>query len=629
MRRRISLFVIVCLLFSLITPLYSNKSSKAAETYGEIYNVSADTYVNIRKAPNGELQLDNNGGIIKLTLGYSLVILDTTNNIWYKVRISYNGVDYTGYVSSTYIKVVDKPSSQTTPTTTPTETPVANDVDFETYLNQQGFPESYKAQLRVIHAKHPAWKFKAVQTGIDWSTLVKNEISTRIPAKNVLYCDSSAPHYNWRSTNVGYNWATDTWSPSDGKVFFAASDALVSYYLDPRTYLYENYIFAFESLAYDANIQTEAGVNAIVAGTFMAGVVPKGESMTYSQIIMQAAAASGVSPYHIAARIKLEMGGSGASMAATGNSPSNPGIYNFYNIGAVDTPGGSPAEKGVNWAAQSGDYGRPWNSISKSIINGASYIGASYITPGQNTVYYQKFNVVNKKAGLFAHQYMTNVQCPATEAITAYNAYNKMGMLDAGMVFLIPVYLNMPSTPVAKPADSGNPNNWLKTLSINGYSLTPTFAVNSTTEYSLIVPQSVESLNISATTVNANARIAGVGTINLASGTNKIYINVTAQNGSQRTYTLTVVRGIATSTITESGVNTGGGSPTVVLKKGDLNGDGKTSAMDLVMVQRLIMGIDVLSADKLKAADINGDGKISAIDLVKIQRHIMGIESIQ
>lgn len=626
MKRRISIFVIACILFSLITPLYSDKTSKAAEIYGEIYNVSADTYVNFRKAPNGELQLDNNGGIIKLTLGYSLKILDTTNNIWYKVQISYNGVDYTGYVSSTYIKIVDKPSnndsqqSQTPPT--------SNDVDFETYMNQQGFPESYKAQLRVIHAQHPNWKFKAVQTGIDWSTLVKNEISTRIPAKNVLYCSSTAPHYNWRSTSVGYNWATDTWSPSDGKTFFAASDELVAYYLDPRTYLYENYIFAFESLAYDPNIQTEAGVNAIIAGTFMSGVVPAGETKTYSQIIMQAAAASGVSPYHIAARIKLEMGGTGATIAATGKSKTNPGIYNFYNIGAVDTPGGSPAEKGVNWAAQSGDYGRPWNSVSKSIINGASYIGASYITPGQNTVYYQKFNVVNKKSGLFAHQYMTNVQCPATEAITAYNAYKNMGMLDAGMVFLIPVYLNMPSTPVAKPADSGNPNNWLKSLSVDGYTLTPTFAINTTNEYTLIVPDNVASVNIKATTVNSSAKISGIGTINLSSGTNKVYVNVTAQNGKQRTYTVTIVKGNATGGVSESGVNSGGNS-TVTLRKGDLNGDGKTSAIDLVMVQRLIMGIDVLSSDKLKAADVNGDGKISAIDLVKIQRHIMGIETIQ
>ena len=65
----------------------------------------------------------------------------------------------------------------------------------------------------------------------------------------------------------------------------------------------------------------------------MSQTKPAGDSRTYAQIIMEAAAQSGVSPYHIASRIRLEMG-SKIGTACSGTNSSYPGIYNFYNIGA-------------------------------------------------------------------------------------------------------------------------------------------------------------------------------------------------------------------------------------------------------------------------------------------------------
>ena len=67
----------------------------------------------------------------------------------------------------------------------------------------------------------------------------------------------------------------------------------------------------------------------------------------------------------------------------------------------------------------------------------------------------------------------------------------------------------------------------------------------------------------------------------------------------------------------------------VAEKKGDLNGDGKITALDIVKLQRLIVGLDALNSDVLAIADINGDGKVTALDIVKIQRHIVGLETIQ
>lgn len=620
-RRLLYRMLVFVLMLSVLHPSQSGFCA-AAEQSGSI---TAD-YVYFRETAGGTPLKDANGVTIMLMRGQSVSVLDTTNSSWYKVTLSYGGNSYTGYVSAQFVELRSD-SSETA------GGDVSSDADFEAKLSSEGFPESYKVYLRRIHETYPDWEFKAVQTGIEWDTLISNEVNKTGQIKNLVYGSSSYPHYNWRSTSVGYNYVTDSWSPYDGRTWYAASDALVSYYLDPRTYLYENYIFVFESLSYQKGVQNETGVEAILKGSFMYQTRPAGESRTYAQIIMEAAEQSGVSPYHIASRIRLEMGTS-AGVAALGTSTSYPGIYNFYNIGATDTANGSPVTKGLKWAASSGSYGRPWNTAAKSIIGGSQFLGASYISVGQNTLYTQKFNVTNR-GSLFSHQYMTNVQAPATECLTNYNAYKNNNLLASSMVFEIPVYNNMPSQALSKPADSGNPNNWLKSLRVNGYNLTPTFAVNLTTDYSLIVSTSVSSITVSAAAVNSRAKIEGQGTYQLSEGTNNISVTVTAQSGAVRTYKLTVVRGTASAgTINPGGSdvpdnpgqtgNAGNGGQ----NKGDVNGDGKISVLDIVKIQRVIVGLDSADSAVNAACDINGDGKVSVLDIVRLQRHIVGIESI-
>jgi len=618
------IIVTVVMLMVSVNPLNYDLDSYAATT-GEIS--PGVSYVYFRETPGGTPIKDSNGSTIYLHGGDDLTILDTTNSAWYKVSITYGGTSYTGYVSAQYIVINqtqedDSSESEETTEESTEETPStpSSDADFEAKLTAEAFPESYKVMLRAIHEKYPNWEFKAVHTGIEWSTLLANECNKTGQVKNLVGTSSSYPHYNWRSTSVGYNFATDKWSAYDGTTWFAASDELVTYYLDPRTYLYENYIFVFESLSYEEGVQNELGVEAILNGTFMYNTIPPGETKTYAQIIMEAAKESGVSPYHIASRIRIEMGTT-AGVAANGTSTSYPGIYNFYNIGAFDSADGSAVLKGLDWASQTGSYGRPWNTVSKSIIGGAEFLGKSYISVGQNTLYTQKFNVTNTSC-LYSHQYMTNVQAPASECLTNYNAYKNNDLLSSSMVFEIPVYKNMPNSACSKPADSGNPNNWLKTLTVDGYALTPTFAVNTTSSYSLIVPDTVSSINVSATTVNSNATISGTGSIELALGTNKISINVKAQNGNIRIYTLTVVRGTASDTTTDSSTSD------VTSGTGDVNGDGKINVLDIVKLQRIIVGLETADSAMLAVADLNGDGKITVLDIVKIQRHIVGLETI-
>lgn len=615
MRRKhsfIYLYIVFALVMMLLVPMGDSLHVKAG-----LKGVMSSNAVSVRfrESPdNGPVIKDSNGNEIYLKAGHELDILDTSNPNWYKVSLVYDGKEYTGYVSSLYVTILTDGGGED----------VDPDTDFEGYLTAQGFPESYKPYLRQIHAAHPKWIFKAKHTGLSWGTVVQKETNSSVNKLNTVQCTSAYPHYNWRATNVNYSFTTDTWKPHDGSNWYLASKDLITYYLDPRTYLYENYIFVFESLSYQSGKQTEAGVEAILKGTFMAGTVPKGETETYAQIILRAAEESGVSAYHIASRIRQEMGAT-AGVAANG---SYNGMYNFYNIEATDGPGA--VKRGLDWAAggekKETTYGRPWNTPSKSIIGGAKWLGSGYINKGQNTLYTQKFNVTNSSSGLYTHQYMTNIQAPATECLSVYNAYKANGLLDTAIVFEIPVYYGISETATTKPADSGNPNNWLKTISVSGQDIT---SVNYVTEYTYTFKDSVSSVTVAATTVNSNAKIFGTGTYNLNPGTNLLYIDVTAQNGDVRNYVIKLIRGdanagtVTLNSQTQTGVDTPINPPTDSIR-GDVNGDGNISALDIIKIQRIIVGLDINDV----RADVNGDGQVTALDIIKIQRHIVGLESL-
>lgn len=58
---------------------------------------------------------------------------------------------------------------------------------------------------------------------------------------------------------------------------------------------------------------------------------------------------------------------------------------------------------------------------------------------------------------------------------------------------------------------------------------------------------------------------------------------------------------------------------------GDVDGDGKISLVDVVLVQRSIANIIVLKDNQREQADVSGDEKISLTDVVNIQRYLAGI----
>lgn len=261
-------------------------------------------------------------------------------------------------------------------------------------------------------------------------------------------------------------------------------------------------------------------------------------TQSYADILMQAAAQSGVNPYVLAAMIIQEQGSNGRGNSISGNYSGYRGYYNHFNVGAYAYNGMSAVERGLWYASQSGSYGRPWNSIYSSIVGGSQFYGSNYVSAGQDTLYLKKFNV--QGSNMYKHQYMTNVDGAASEGSIFAEGFSSQ-LKATALEFKIPVYKNMPETACAKPTRDGSPNNKLSSLGVNGFALTPTFNKN-TTSYDLIVDNSVSEVSVYANVIDSKASVSGTGTIALHSGINEIRVEVKAQNGDEREYVIRVVR---------------------------------------------------------------------------------------
>ncbi len=82
-------------------------------------------------------------------------------------------------------------------------------------------------------------------------------------------------------------------------------------------------------------------------------------------------------------------------------------------------------------------------------------------------------------------------------------------------------------------------DNNLKSLSVEGFEITPEFSKD-VTEYSVVVPENTTEIIINAEENDKSASVTGIGTQTVTQGTNTFQIVVRAENGSEKTYTLTV-----------------------------------------------------------------------------------------
>jgi len=329
----------------------------------------------------------------------------------------------------------------------------------EDLSNLVNYPEIYTA-VQELKAAHPNWTFTILYTGLDWNNVIYNQRLHFYDDNGDIICRSLVA----KSLTVGdvYDWVCEDCGTAsrDNGSWYCASDKTASYYVDPRNWLNETYIFAFETLSFNSNVHTVAGVEAILAGTFMdkgsityidTNGVTQTINKSYAQIIYDAGQANNVSPYHLAARLRQEQSSDKSSLISGSYTAQDgtvyTGYYNYFNVGAT---GGNEAE--IIQAGLESAKSRNWTSPELAITGGASFLKGGYIGNYQDTLYLQKYHVDSaSKYSLYGHQYQQNVSAPYTEGNEIYDAYEELGILESNFNFIIPVYENMPSTASVKP----------------------------------------------------------------------------------------------------------------------------------------------------------------------------------
>ena len=309
----------------------------------------------------------------------------------------------------------------------------------------ENFPSSYMPYINALKEKHPNWVFKAVHTGLDWNTVLSHEsyeVNEGISLVEDIY---------------GAEWKRDGQNYYQDGNYVTASKQAVAYVVDPRNFINENGIFQFEVLSYNGATQSVNAVQSVLAATPMGGQYKdKYKSYgtwhdlgtTYAELIHSISEDVGINPVHIASRIRQENSGNIINGSLINGDY---GVYNFFNIGAYDANGQSAVTNGLNYARNQG-----WTSVSAALRGGIEYIYSKYIKWGQDTIYFERFDVNNPGTAqwLLGTGYMTNIFGPKGEALITYNAYNSYNMIDSPFEFHIPVYENMPEEVASMPVPS-------------------------------------------------------------------------------------------------------------------------------------------------------------------------------
>ncbi len=603
------------------------------------------------------LRSDTNKGMY-LSYPETFEIIGEENN-FYKIKFQYSGFIYEGYVSkgSSSKDYVKK------------EEFVISDSLIEDYV-KVGFPRSYAEKLAILKTVHPNWEFTPYKVNASFDEVVAGE--TKYVNMNLI--DGS--NTSLRSTEDGA-YADGNWITFEGG-WYAASKQTVSFYLDPRNFLNDGHVFMFEELAFKEDIHTEELIQTILNGTFMEGVCyyyddnDEKVEISYAKTFRESGKVNGVSSVHLAARVIQEQGSKGSALSSGDNS-SYPGYYNFFNVGATGKTDQDIINSGLLYAKN-----KNWNSPYAAIIGGGNIL-SNYVTKYyQSTIYLQKFDLAGDT--YYSTQYQQNVRAPYSESYSAYKSYYDNGLIDTSFLFSIPVFEG--DMPLSTSLDVNyNEDNTLASLSVSGCNLMPSFT-SSATSYTCNLSSDVTSVSVSANATNCLAKVSGTGDYELSDDVTIITLTVVSASGSSKSYEVSVYRqdrvlyspdeilsklqfniknnylsGLdyqtdATSlinqivssypdtsvSVSENKVLSTGMSLKLksdseknytLIIYGDNNGDGNIDIVDLLKVQKDILGVNKLSDGYREASDVNRDGVVDIVDLLKIQKHILGVSRIE
>ena len=519
-----------------------------------------------------------------------------------------------------------------------------------------------KKLIKALQASHPKWKFKVLYTNLSWNTVIANEyVGHGKSPRNLSPANMNDYSGDWVCSVCGNR-------KYDSGSWVCASESAIKYMMDPRNSLNESDIFQFQELTYDN--YNEKTIKSMVKGTFI-------DNEECIKAIKEVSKETNISPYYLVARILQEQGNSGSVLSSgKGYNGKYKGVYNIFNIGAT---GGNKEKVILNGLAKAQKEG--WTSLALSIKGGAEFIAKDYIKRGQNTLYFQKFDVENSDNSLYYHQYMQNILAAQKEGEKLRKTYQNIDKtLNSEYTFIIPLYEDMPDVACARPSTTSSmvstdlvrvnvntniklresPNGssineylykdeivtrlekatkkiggtyWDKVMKSNGIVGYAARQTDEGEDYKLyLVPIKVET-NENNNNSNGNNAISN----------NKVKLD-------KNTSIVTIIPGTKVSDIIEllgkdtvivdanknklssskiAGTGCRVDDKYTIAMLGDLNGDATINSGDLLLMKKYLLGTHKFTKVSEKVAiDVNNDGNVNSGDLLMIKKQLLGTSKI-
>lgn len=539
-------------------------------------------------------------------------------------------------------------------------------------INDAAYP-GYKDRINNLKSIYPGWNFILYYTGLDWNEVTLRQCQGHGSSPKSLfqyYKNDADPTKSYRGQWYCPVCGLKTY---DNGSWYCASEVAIAYQMDPRNFLTGTNIsdvFQFQQVSYNDAISKDA-YKAMVQG--MAGSSFLNNSVVIDAIV-NTGEAKRLSPLFITARIMQEQGsGANGTTLTRGLGYNNEyvGYYNYFNIGASGNSTSEILTNGLKTA-----YNRGWDTPEASIMGGIETVISGYTSKGQDTCYFQKYNVINT-SNLYGNQYMQNMLAGQNEGAKMYTQYNNHGYLAVNHTFIIPVYENMPANVARPDASTGHIEKEFDRATLNASEL----AIRSRPATGTVLKYIYSGADI-IILARATEPISGVYWDKVIAGGSLGYAARTSPDGS-KTYLATYIYGkdtingslyslqnnfredtltgklimepkttlndirnkgyAITSAINKDGVDVTWsetlGTGTVitfadsriftVIKIGDVNGDAKVDIIDMALIQRDLMDINKLQDIYIDAAKLtNNKGAIDIIDMGLMQRYLMGTGAI-
>lgn len=527
--------------------------------------------------------------------------IDICSSDFYYGSYTYKGTIYNGYVCADYLSF---------------------DLDLTLYeeeFKKNNIPEIYWESLTVLKKAYPNWQFKGIETNLNWEDVISAE---SVVGKNLIQLNNPLTDEDkaFLSLDGGsFDPSTNTYMhhPTEGNTWYYPNKKTIAYYMDPRNFFNERNIFMFESLGYNNYATDEelkimeeeeikpysfASIEAMLQNTGLA---------EYAEKFEMAGQVHQINSVALAARSKQEVVLGDGSLSGSIDKENN--LYNFFNINAY-AYAYADCDNNIACALMFASK-NDWTTPEKAILGGAEIIASNYIKKGQDTIYFQKWDVIDGGNGIYTHQYMSNISAPLSESSKTYDSYVAKDIINRKFTFNIPVYLNMPKETSSKPTEVDKEE--IDKIIENNEEIK-----NTLTPGELIVGAGfknnagfVSGITLGMTVKELKEKIKNIS--------NEATIKVT-YNGVEVADTNKVATGYEIN-LTNSDAN---GIFNVVLY-GDVSGDGEITVLDLLKVQKSILGSANLNESEKKSSDANKDDKTNALDLLIIQRHILGSMAIE